>query len=510
LKPARPETGTMLEPSDRLGTAPPWESRATLAVALAFGILSSLSRPFFSNQHTYLARAARRSGSFEELASDWFANTTDPTPVFSTVAALLIRAAGPFALVAANALAGACFLYGLTVSAERIRASGVARTPRPVIAALLAVVWFSLPRMRAVVFEGVAEQYVHREFFQPASFGVLLIVAFAAFSAGWFTRGILLAAAAVWFHPTYAFSFALLTLAVLVASPESIERRAVWAGVAAASILPPLIVAWIQFMPASMEQLALAQAILVESRLPHHAIPERWFDGAVVMRLLLVAATVLTCRRAAYTQLWIVAGAVVVLAFLAHLFPEARSLRLLFPWRVSSWLTPIAFAVLLHACVSPLYLRSPRYVTLATVVLAGWAAVRGAMDGLERLEKPASPGLALARTLRNRLPPGPIRTVLIPPEWEDVRLNAKLPVFVDFKSHPYRDMEVLGWWERVVAARAFYAGSPAERCSRLNDILKLDASIGWILSPPAKTVTCPRTRILLPTPAGSIHEVVRD
>jgi hypothetical protein len=484
----------------RPGPLPPaarrWEDPWALAVALAFGILSSVSRPFVANQNTYLVHAARISGRFDELATDWFANTTDPTPVFSTVAAVILRLAGPFGLVVANAAMGTCFLHALTIAAEKAVAPGNARAPRPLVAALLAAVWFSMPRVRPIVFDGVAEQYVHQEFFQPASFGVLLVAAFASFAAARATRGLILMAAAVWFHPTYAFSFFALALAVVLTSPGSLVLRAARVAVAAASVLPPLIYTWIQFIPTSPEHRTAAQSVLVEWRLPHHAIPERWFDETVVLRMFLVAATLLVCRRVVRAQLSIILAVMLMGTLLALAFPGAQSLRLLFPWRISAWLTPISFAVLVHRCLSAVYVRSPRTVTWVTVVVAGWALAGGAVNGVERMKQPASARVELAKTLRSRRTSGPIGTVLIPTEWEDIRLNAKLPVFVDFKSHPFRDVQ------------SFYAASPTERCSRLSELLKRDRSIEWILSPPEFTFECGSARKIIESRAGKIHQVM--
>jgi hypothetical protein len=52
-------------------------------------------------------------------------------------------------------------------------------------------------------------------------------------------------------------------------------------------------------------------------------------------------------------------------------------------------------------------------------------------------------------------------TYLIPLNFEDFRLAAGVPVFVDWKSHPYRDSELLEWYERVRLARAFYEANDA-------------------------------------------------
>jgi hypothetical protein len=46
---------------------------------------------------------------------------------------------------------------------------------------------------------------------------------------------------------------------------------------------------------------------------------------------------------------------------------------------------------------------------------------------------------------------------LIPTDMESFRLAAKIPIFVDFKSHPYKSTEVIEWFKRVEIAKNFYA-----------------------------------------------------
>jgi hypothetical protein len=59
---------------------------------------------------------------------------------------------------------------------------------------------------------------------------------------------------------------------------------------------------------------------------------------------------------------------------------------------------------------------------------------------------------------------------LIPPDMESFRLAAKVPIFVDYKSHPYKDTEVIEWFNRVVIAKDFYASSGDTACSILQSM----------------------------------------
>ena len=45
---------------------------------------------------------------------------------------------------------------------------------------------------------------------------------------------------------------------------------------------------------------------------------------------------------------------------------------------------------------------------------------------------------------------------LVPPDLERFRLRAGAPIVADFKSHPYKDVEVLDWFSRLQLVDAFY------------------------------------------------------
>jgi hypothetical protein len=102
----------------------------------------------------------------------------------------------------------------------------------------------------------------------------------------------------------------------------------------------------------------------------------------------------------------------------------------------------------------------------------------------ERGESHAGPddrqGVALARKIeaseRQRW------TLLVPVDWEAVRLNAPAAIYVDFKSHPYKDTEVLAWWDRVTLARAVYAAGD-QGCVALNRLLDGEPRLGFVLAP---------------------------
>ncbi|MEZ4609195.1 MAG: DUF6798 domain-containing protein [Caldilineaceae bacterium] len=59
------------------------------------------------------------------------------------------------------------------------------------------------------------------------------------------------------------------------------------------------------------------------------------------------------------------------------------------------------------------------------------------------------------------------RRLLVPTGMADFRLATGVPVVVTWKSHPYKDVEMLEWKSRVDAVSAFY-GEP--HCIRIGEL----------------------------------------
>ena len=62
---------------------------------------------------------------------------------------------------------------------------------------------------------------------------------------------------------------------------------------------------------------------------------------------------------------------------------------------------------------------------------------------------------------------------LIPTKLERFRLQTGAPIFVDLKTHPYKDIEVVEWYNRIQIANRFFTGSRGSRCNVLREISSL-------------------------------------
>jgi hypothetical protein len=260
---------------------------------------------------------------------------------------------------------------------------------------------------------------------------------------------------------------------------ELLQRR--WTAALAAGGLALLVVApvvgynlW-RFGPSDTAAFAEAQRILADVRIPHHARPARWYDGvagAQIVWMLLGLAALWRTRLfvpLAVTAALAAAGTVVVLV------TASPTAALVFPWRVSAVLIPVATAVLFAAGANAVraWIKSSRFVIAFTLALTLLSAV--AVYGFDLgYREPAGedPALAFVRDTAGpndvylvpaRFPkPTPVRgvysaTFAKPPdptavvffEMARFRLATGAALYVDFKSIPYAAGDVLEWHRRV-------------------------------------------------------------
>jgi hypothetical protein len=69
----------------------------------------------------------------------------------------------------------------------------------------------------------------------------------------------------------------------------------------------------------------------------------------------------------------------------------------------------------------------------------------------------------------------PGQVYLIPPrdnQFDEFRTFTGAPAFINWKSHPYRDFEVMEWYQRNLLAKDFYNQEPTAACQTLEKIVE--------------------------------------
>ncbi len=465
-----------------------------------------LAVPYVSNQNQYLAHVASQPGS--PLAQDWFVSTVDPYPLFSAVMGAMLDVGGFAGLRLAAFTATLVALCAVFWLAHQLSPAGCGRSvplgATTLVGATLLKVPFDLPTpwldaaAQLSAFHGLAGQYVISKpaYVQPSVVGALVLLAFPAWMAARQTEpghrrpfvllAVALASAGCMLHPTYLVAVAIGLGAAMLVDAARRDLLALGATVGAGLVvLGATLVAnpgLLAIATASGES-ALALERFAFERIPHHTLYPSWENSDVLLLVVLsLAVLVLLVRRQRWLALWfVVALGVALVSALVVEVTRLTDLALLFPWRISVLLVPIAATVIAVELAAGAWrligdwLRWIALVAATAVALTGlhatWAAVSPSVS---------DPATALVRAS------GVTGVGLVPLEMSNIRLNAPAAVYVDWKSPPYAGTDLVEWWERVDEARSV-AAAPETFCSA-----DWSAGIDWVLlrsRQPAPTCT---------------------
>ena len=484
-----------------------------LVLTLVFAVAYTQSPLFTSNQNQYFLHGFAQAG-VGYLDQDWLANTLDPTPVFSLIVTLTqgVSQSGALYYIYYALLMGVYLLslLGIVSSAFDVRSSrGVAILYLSLLILVhSAALRFALSRTLGVNWtyileDGVADQRLLGSVFQPSTFGVLLVFSIYLFLRHRPYLAVLSAAIAATVHPTYLLSAAVLTLAYMLLvyrEERRLTKPLLLGGFALLAVAPVLIYVFSSFGESASETARRAQAILVNVRIPHHARIDWWFDATAVVKIFLVMAAIVLVRssRRLFTILLTLFLAATGLTTLQWLL-DSSTLALIFPWRLSTFLVPISTALILAYLVSALARRYAKQfdrhqnaimaaglIVICLTVIVG--LVRLKLDFERKITGPERPMMDFVTTNKK---PGEL--YLTPVKMQGFRLVTGAPVFVDFKSIPYRNTDVLEWRRRVVLADTFYKGGD---CAALEQLAGEYGVTHIVIDLERSNPTCPQLALI--------------
>lgn len=462
--------------------------------AALFAVAHTQSPEYYSNQHQYYLHGFAQAG-VGRLNEDWIANTQDPTPVYSLAVAIFYRLTGPFAFQAIYFL-----LLGVYFESIRRLITALPGLPNRESAQLLFLTLFlaahaallrvAFVRLTGVDYPwylqaGVAAQYLLGPGLQPSAFGVLLVTSLAAFVHH---RPILaagLAAAAAVMHSTYLLPAGLMVLAYLtVLLREGKTRTGLMSGsIALAMVLPVLVFNARTFLDGGSAQMHEAQRIFAHDRIPHHTEFDRWFDWMAAIQMGVMAVALILVRRTRLFLALAIPAAVCTGLTVVQVLAQSDSVALLFPWRFSAVLMPVAIAIIfgkLSMLAGDRGIINGLCGLFAIGFAAGGIAVMvfglgyytndSELPLLNYIREHKQPGEVYLLpvkfpTIKKESPAGQSKTFAppvrvsdagIPVDLQRFRLSTGAPIYIDFKAPPYAPAEVLEWRERMNNAERWY------------------------------------------------------
>jgi hypothetical protein len=447
---------------------------AVLWTAL-FAVAYSQSPLYTSNQNQYFLHGLAQAG-YGNLDQDWLANTRDPTPVFSTLVALTYRVFHSLCITYIYyALLMGIYLFSLYGIADRVFRIGSSKMASLLFLATMILIHaaglrFAFSRFIGinwayVLEDGVADQRMLGPVFQPSTFGVLLALSVFLFVDRRPLLAGLCAALAAIVHPTYLLASGVLTASYMLVAFQEKRRikEPLLIGLSALlPILPLLAYLWISYGGEAAEISLQARQILVEYRIPHHALASQWFDATALVKIGLVVLCIYLVRKERIFWIILLPSLAACLLTTLQVASGSYSLALLFPWRISTFLVPLSTSLLIAYGVARLlslpFLQSPRWAKAITItsalVITLCVLVGGLRFVLDRQRKAGEAERRLEAFVYAHKTGGD--TYLTPVKMQDFRLFTGAPVYVDFKSIPYKDSDVLEWYRRVQLADRFY------------------------------------------------------
>lgn len=478
-------------------------SLAWFAVLTSIFALAYNQAPMFtSNQNQYFLHGYAQAG-IGNLSEDWLANTADPTPVFSFLVAATLRLfhSENLFFVFYALLMGVYFfsLLGIIGHSFPIRSSKLKTGMFIAVIILLhsAIFRFLLQRFFGgdwpYLFEGgVAGQRLLGPIFQPSSFGVFLVLSIYVYLKDKKSLAVLTAALAATFHPTYLLSAGALTLAYLIDTWRS--QKKIWPVsrlglLALAAVTPILVYTYFKFWVGNPEINAAARSLLVNVRIPPHAVISVWFNATVILKLAFIGTGLFLVRRSTLFWVLFVPVCLSIALTIVQVVTRNDSLALIFPWRLSTWLVPVSVGFIAGKLVLLVFSRAPvlleKILNTTGLVLIALAMAAGILRTyLVNDQWAALAYRPLEAYVRSHQQPGQV--VLTPSNLYDFRLETGTPVYVDFLSIPYQSAEVVEWNRRFQQASLFYQRA---ECDRLSILSK--EGVTQVVLPVGFTEVCP-------------------
>ncbi|MGB3515743.1 MAG: DUF6798 domain-containing protein, partial [Elainellaceae cyanobacterium] len=454
-------------------------------VSLLFGLAYTQDPIYYSpeNQNTkYLQGLAR--GGYGFLSQDWTANTLDPLPAFTALVQFTYQFIHPeYGFYLFYFLIFGVYVYSMVAIVNQvfpIRSSGAM-----LLAFLGLMLFFHTVHLEIFEFDlgehlhyGVAEQYILGPVFQPCNFGVFLLVSIYAFLKQrpyWAVVGLAIAAT---FHPAYFPSVLVLTLSYMGILAWETRSWKMPLGVGIASfllILPVFSYMYFTFADTTPELAQQATDIIVNQRIPHHSIPAEWLkNGQPYVQMVVVAIALYLIRQTRLFYVLIFPFVAAVVLTMVQMQVSNDFVAFIAPWRISVFLVPIGTCIVLGWAVTALCQKFPAvtrrrspFITRLSLVLILTLVMFGSVSQSDKFRKDDDT-FAMMDFIRDSKQSG--ETYLIPADSKILRkfrLYTGAPIYINRKTHPYLDTEVIAWNERLEKADAFYATRGIKSCRML-------------------------------------------
>jgi hypothetical protein len=410
---------------------------------------------FSSNQLFYLLKPISKVVGFP-LSKDWLANTTDHLILFSHITEFLYSLS-PNLLYFVHGFFTLILILSLCLISKKLGSNQFNKLSLSVFF----ILFFILEIIFGVLNLGNGGHYILGRFYQPSIFGILIIVSILFFTNKKYIISIFCLILSAYLNPTYIFQCAILVVAYqLILLKDKSLKYSLFIGCLAFVLIFPLVYyTYYTFLALPKDLLQKSQEILAYKRMGVAVLLNEFFYKPrflICLGLVFLALIIYRKNRNIVILLMIPISITTIFVLFGYL-TNNLTVILIIPQRSLAWLAPLALSLLIGRISTlidyeKLFNTSKEIIIIFCIFSLIFLAQRGIGKTIKAHYLLKENKLhTFLRKLDYK-----VGSLLVPIDRAEIRMNAAVPVFVDFEGFSYKADDVIQWDNRIQLASNFY------------------------------------------------------
>jgi hypothetical protein len=415
------------------------------------------------------------------LSKDWLANTTDHVILFSQITEFLYSLS-PNLLYFVHGFFTLILILSLCLISKKLGSNQFNKLSL----SIFFILFFICEIIFKILNQGNGGHYILGHFYQPSIFGILIIVSILFFINKKYIISIFCLILSAYFNPTYIFQCAILVVAyqLILFKDKSLKYSLFIGSLAFFLVIPLIYFTYYTFLTQPQDVLQKSQEILVYKRIALAALPIEFFYNYKLWQcLVLVFLASIVYRKNTNIVILLMIPIIITIFFvLIGYLTNNLTIILIFPQRSLAWLAPLALSLLIGRISTlidyeKLFNISKDIIIIFFIFSLIFLAQRGVGKTIKAHYSLKENKLhTFLRKLDYK-----DGSLLIPIDYAEIRMNAGVPIFVDFESLAYKADELIEWDNRIQLAINFYnSTSKMQKMSILKKIMNKE-KISYIL-----------------------------
>ena len=434
-----------------------------------------------STQNAYFLHIIARWGDLPSLRADWLYQTPEPY-IFFNYLHFLVGYLGGYELTTLLLFISIASLGFFAIYRLLTECFGV---PLWFCAALLLI--FCNPAVSllleqykvapALFLGGIASQslfYPAPLYYQPGTIDLLYFVCLWLIAQSRYTAALAISSLIALMHPIMLTSSLFLYCAVTIAlwKKATFKQMAIRSILSLSIVMPVLVYHFYLNWGFDGREIAEARHIMLDVRTPHETAVAVWFSYGDALRLAVIGlgciALLLRSDKPTVLRVFLMFVGISVALSAVTFATGSATLRLLEPWRTSTVYLPLLTIFSVWVLARPVVERLWRPRIVQASVMCGMA--------LSALSPIVTTSMMWQSVHERRLFYRELAdlngraTVFahLPRSFEDIRLAAGVPIFVDFKSPAFTAGDLIEWHRRV----RLLEGIDFSQCDELEALMR--------------------------------------